>query len=356
MLRGMFSTLVQPVMSRRTISRWVALGCALAAHNVAWAEAELAPTTALETITQEVRAIFERSLKAVVQIEAMDDHGALLGTGFFIDPNGTLFTAYTIGGESREITVRTGGQRYPARRLVADPRSGVAILKVDTQTPFLTVGKSRDLAVASPVVSIGYPMDLPVTPSFGTIGGFDLRYLGQNFATTHIRANVPVQRGEGGAPLMNIHGEVIGILISSLDSGSACFALPIEAAEKVRRDFIRFGEVRPGAMGVNVGILQKPVGGSEAKVKVVFEGGAAQKAGIEPGDVLLKIGSRPIRVIEDVVDAVFYMTAEEALTVKVQRNEQTIDLSLVPGDHAASGHADTGNGPLRPIQALPGAR
>ena len=103
-------------------------------------------------------------------------------------------------------------------------------------------------------------MNLPLTPSFGVLGGFDREYLGQYFATTHLRANVPVQRGEGGAPLLNMKGEVVGMLISSLDQGSASFVLPVEAIEKVRREFVRFGELRPGWIGLSVEACAEPVG------------------------------------------------------------------------------------------------
>ena len=126
--------------------------------------------------------MFHRNQSAVVRIEAVDGHGALSGTGFFIDPNGTVFTSYTIGGESQAIMISFGDQKLPARRLVGDPRSGVAILKVDAETPFLALGKARDLSVASPVMTIGYPMDLPVSPSFGTVGGFDIKWGGRYFA------------------------------------------------------------------------------------------------------------------------------------------------------------------------------
>ncbi|MES2573249.1 MAG: trypsin-like peptidase domain-containing protein [Verrucomicrobiota bacterium] len=296
------------------------------------------PPTATESIAEEVRSVFESCRKAVVRIEAVDHHGALSGTGFFIDPNGTLYTSYTVGGESRDIVVCHGTTRRPAQRIVADPRSGIAILKVDAETPFLLPAQSRALQVASPVVAIGYPMDLPPTPSFGTIGGFDIKYLGRFFATTHIRSNMSVQRGEGGAPLLNMHGEVIGILISSLDSGSASFALPIAAAEKVHKDFIRFGEIRPGWMGVNVIAASQPIEGSYAQIEGLFEGGPAQKAGLQKGDVLLQIADHKIHAVEDVLDASFFMTADDAVLIKVARDQQEIQLTLQPSDHPSSGH------------------
>ncbi len=316
------------------------------------AEENLAPSTA-EAIAGEVRAIFTRCQKAVVHIQAVDIHGPLSGTGFFIDPNGTLYTSYTIGGESRDIVVCNGDLRYPATRIAADPRSGVAILKVDAETPFLMPGKARELQVAAPVITIGYPMDLPLTPTFGTVGGFDLKYLGRYFATTHIRANLPVQRGEGGAPLLNMRGEVVGILISSLDSGSASFVLPIEAAEKVRKDYLRFGEVRPGWIGLKVGPAADPAAVSQARIDDIVADGPADKAGLQPGDLLLQIGDKKITALEDVLDASFFATAGDSLPVKVLRDAQPLDLTLQPLDHPGTSRLHTGGLPTSQPQPPP---
>src|SRR6059058_1585767 len=190
-------------------------------------------------ISHEVKEIFERAGKAVVKIHGLDQHSPICGTGFFIDPTGTLYTAYTVGGEADNFTVEFAGQKYPARQLVADIRSGTAMLKIDAATPVLPIGKSEELEVATPVVAVGFPLDLAQTPNFGMIAGFDHKYLGRYFSTTHLRVNLPTQRGEAGAPLLNMKGEVVGILVSSLENNSSCYAVPIEAAEKIRRDFLR---------------------------------------------------------------------------------------------------------------------
>ena len=309
-----------------------------------------APSVA-EAISQEVRVIFQKCRKAVVKIEATDVHGALSGSGFFVDPNGTILTSYTVGGESHDIMVSSGGARLPARRLVCDPRSGVAILKVDAETPFVTIGRSRDLPIAAPVIAIGYPMDLPVSPSFGTVAGFDIKYGGRYFATMHIRANVPVQRGQGGAPLLNLQGEVIGILISSLDAGSAAFALPIEAAEKVRKDFVRFGEVRPGWLGVGVHPAVAAIAGSTAQIDQVFANAPGIKAGLAKDDVILEVGDRKITSPEDVLDASFFTTAEDELKIKIWRAGAELAVTVTPTDHPSSGHATAPEMPR--LQAIP---
>src|SRR5438874_7603165 len=171
----------------------------------------LAQEQSATAISHQVREIFERAAKAVVKIHGVDEHSEICGTGFFIDPTGTLYTAYTVGGEAGNFSVEFGGKKYPARQLVADVRSGTAMLKVDETTPALPIGKSEELGVATPVVAIGFPLDLQETPNFGMIAGFDRKCLGRYFSTIHLRVNVPTQRGEAGAPLLNMRGEVVEI-------------------------------------------------------------------------------------------------------------------------------------------------
>src|SRR2546429_9196553 len=102
------------------------------------------------------------------------------------------------------------------------------------------------------------------------IAGFDQKYLGRYFSTTHLRVNLPTQRGEAGAPLLNMKGEVVGIVVSRLENNSACYAVPIEAAEKIRSDFVRFGEARNGWGGVNVSEAPHPGEGAPAEMRQVL--------------------------------------------------------------------------------------
>src|SRR3954469_14571448 len=243
--------------------------------------------SATATISHQVRELFERTAKAVVKIHGVDKHSEICGTGFFVDPTGTLYTAYTVGGEAGNFTVEFDGKKCPARQLVADVRSGTAILKVDETTPALPIGKSEELEMAAPVVSIGYPLDLPKTPNLGWIAGFDRKCLGRYFSTIHLRVNAPTQRGEAGAPLLNMKGEVVGIVVSRLENNSACYAVPVEAAEKIRSDFVRFGEAKHGWVGINVSEAAQPVEGSRAEMTQIMDDTPAARSGIKPGDILL---------------------------------------------------------------------
>jgi len=288
-------------------------------------------------ISHQVRDIFERAAKAVVKIHGVDKHSEICGTGFFVDPTGTIYTAYTVGGEASNFTIEFGDKKIPARQLVADIRSGTAILKVDETTPALPIGKSEELELATPVVSIGYPLDLPKTPNFGMMAGFDRKCLGRYFSTIHLRANVPIQRGEAGAPLLNMKGEVVGIVVSGLGNNSACYAVPIEAAEKIRSDFVRFGEARHGWIGVNdVSPASQQVDGSRAKVTQVGEDGPAARSGLKEGDVLLQVGKKKIAVPEDVFDASFYITAGDTVPITVMRGNQKMTFQVQATMHPAS--------------------
>lgn len=324
----------------RSPRRWLAattvgglIACTAVSPAIA-AEGEAAP--ALDAIEHEVQTIFTKCRDSIVRIEAIDNHGYLSGTGFFIDPNGLLYTSYTVGGESHDIQVAFGGAHYPAHRLVSDVRSGIAILKIDAQTPFLSFGSSRQLTVASPVIAIGYPMALPLTPVFGTVGGFDLKYQGRYFATSHIRANIPVQRGEGGAPMVNSRGEVVGILISRVGADNAAFALPIEAAEKIRKDFVRFREVRPGWIGVRIKPIEEPVDGSTAVIEETLPDAPGQKAGLLPGDVIVQVGDHRISSTEDVLDASFFLTAADETLIRVYRDGSERRFTVMPVDNPDS--------------------
>ena len=317
---------------------FVALACALHAQQ----------PQSTEAISREVKEIFGRSAKAVVRIRGVDKHGKLSGTGFFVDPAGTLFTAFSVGADAEDFTVEVDGKEVPARQVMTDRRSGLAILKVDDMaTPALPLGRSQDLEVATPVLTVGFPLDLPQTPSFGMIAGMDKKFLGRYFPTTHLRVNLPAQRGEAGAPLLNFKGEVVGILVSSVDNGSAaCYALPIEAAEKIRSDYVRFGEARHGWVGINVAAAKAPVDGSRAQFTEIMPGTPAVDCGAKPGDILLEVGRTKVREPEDVIDASFFITAGDTVPIVVRRGDEKLTFTVEAGFHPAAQRAPVVASPL----------
>jgi serine protease Do len=294
------------------------------------ARAEDQPASA---VSREVKDIFDHCKKAVVKIHGADEHSELSGTGFFIDLNGTIYTTYSVAGEGANFSIEFDGKKLPARQLVADIRSGIAILKADTTSPALPIGKSEGMEVTAPVVAIGYPLDLPETPSLGLVGGFDRKYLGYYFHTTHLRVNLATQRGEAGAPLLNMKGEVVGIVAFTLENNSSCYALPIEAAEKIRSDFLRFGEVRHGWIGANLMQALEAKAGSSAEVTELLDNTPAANSGIHAGDILLQVGRREIHQPDDIIDASFFISAGDNIPITVMRGDERLTFSVQADVH-----------------------
>lgn len=320
-------------MSDRPASSAVALAVVTLCVVTLGPVAALRGDDVTEQINERIQNLFEESKDSVVRIEATDLHGQLSGTGFFADPSGTVYTLAAVVENAEDIVVKHGSRSMPARLLTSDPRSGVALLKVDERTPFIPLGDSDDLEVADAVLSLGYPQDRDLAPNFGMVAGFDISHLGLFFATTHVRANMPVQRGQGGSPVLNMKGEVIGMVVSSFDSGASCYFIPIKAIEKLRRDYVRFGEARPGWVGVRVEEALRSVEGSRAKIRALDPSTPAAKSGLESGDVLIELNGRKITSVEDIIDPAFFLTAGELIEMKVVRDGEILTFESEPQLH-----------------------
>ena len=288
---------------------------------------------AFQAISREVQTIFNKSRGAVVRVEATDAFGPRGGTGFFIDPAGTIYTNYSVAGRSWNLLVEFAGKKYPATCLVADPLSGVVLLNIHaTQTPFLPIGRSADLKMASPVVAIGYPRDKPESAAFGLVSGFDQKILDCCLPVTHIQANLPMQYGESGAPLLNANGEVVGIVMCQLNFGAACLSIPIRAAEKVRTDYLRFGQIRPAWMGFNVKQVTGYDEENDVNVERLTDSSPAAAAGLKAGDTLRKVGATSIHSFADLCEAFFFLTPDENVSIAVEREGKDLLLNVRTAD------------------------
>ena len=285
-----------------------------------------------DKIAAEVSHVYEQAAPAVVRVRATDGNAQLAGTGFFVDEQGTILTAYAVVGQAKEATVEVGGRGFPAKILGRDPRSGVALLRVKAgQTPYLLLGESAGLRPASAVVSVAFPYDLKAEPTFGLVAGFDVKYLTRFFATTHIRANLPIKPGQIGGPLLDSQGQVVGVLMLEIDEGKACYALPVEAAAKVAADVERFGEPKHGWLGVGVmPDRSRQDRGAPVFVDRLYKGTPAERSGLKAGDEVIAIGGRPVREPSDVLDSAFFANVGQKVPVKVRRNgkEETFTITV----------------------------
>lgn len=324
-------------------SRRAALATTTSLLALALPCAHAAEPSLAENIASHIRKVFEDNQKSVVRVQASDSLGIRLGSGFFIDPTGMVYTHTGVVLNAEEVTVNFNGNLLPARVLVADERSGIAILKTDCTSPFLRIGSSDNATVAMPIIAIGFHEDREASPSFGVVAGHDRHHMGQYFSTTHMRAKMAVNRGEGGAPVLNLNGEVVGILVARINDSGSCHILPIRAAEKIRQDMASYGELRHGLVGVEVEDAPEAVNGSTARITALNPITSEAGQDLKAGDIVNKIGSTPVSSSEDVIDASYFLTAGEPAEVKFTRDGQQMSVVVTPKQHPLS--------PVKPLHA-----
>jgi S1-C subfamily serine protease len=287
-------------------------------------------STVIDSLSGEVQQIFNKASSAVVKIRAANLDQTLAGTGFFIDNKGTLLTAYDVVLESTRASIDYNGQQVELKIIGRDIRSGIALLKADLQnTPFIPMGNSDNLKIASGLIGIGYAYNLPASPSFGIVTGFDFRYLNSFFATTHIRCNITVSPGQIGGPLLNSNGEAVAMMVFSIDNGRECYGIPIKSANRIITDLRQYGTAKHGWVGV--GVIEsdpdKPYAHA-VYVSHLYNNTPAANCGLEKGDQVISIGDRKIHNPQDILDAAFFAKVGSNTPIHIIRNDKELTFNL----------------------------
>ena len=234
----------------------------------------------------------------------MPTHGQ--GSGFIVTADGVILTNAHVVRDAKEVIVKlTDRREFTAKVLGADPKTDVAVLKIDAKNlPTVTLGKTTDLRVGDWVLAIGSPFGFENTVTAGVVSAKG-RSLPDDSAVPFIQTDVAVNPGNSGGPLFNTRGEVIGInsQIYSRTGGyqGLSFAIPIDLALKIKDQIVAHGKVEHARLGVVVQEvnqaladsfkLDKPEG---ALVSQVEKGGPADKAGLQPGDVIRKVDGKAV--------------------------------------------------------------
>ena len=268
-----------------------------------------------------------------------DRQGA--GSGFIIEEDGYVMTNHHVIDGADQIIVRLADRReFEAELIGSDPLSDIALLKIDADDlPTLKLGHSEALRPGEWVVAIGSPFNFEQSVTAGIVSAKG-RSTGQQQYVPFIQTDVAINRGNSGGPLLNMDGEVVGINSWILSSGGGymglSFSIPIETASAAARQLREHGKVSRGLLGVQVGPvdremaealnLDRPIG---ALVNEVNEGSAAEKAGIQPGDVILSFNGVTIDSSGDLPPLVGSNPPGTEARVEVSRNGKEKTLTVV---------------------------
>ena len=271
-----------------------------------------------------------------------------LGSGFIIDAGGLIVTNNHVVGNADKITViLQDNTRHPGKVVGRDEKTDLALLQIDAsgkKLPFVSWGDSDKSKVGDWVVAVGNPFGLGGTVTAGIISALG-RNINEGPYDDFIQIDAPINRGNSGGPTFNLSGEVIGIntAIYSPSGGSVGigFALPSNTAKSIVQQIREHGHVTRGWLGVAIqGItpsIAKSLGmdpdrSTGALVASVTPNSPAAKAGLKPGDVILKSEGQDIKTVHDLPRLVAKAPIGEKFNMQIRRNGKDMALSATIGE------------------------
>ncbi|TVR45961.1 MAG: serine protease [Puniceicoccaceae bacterium] len=184
--------------------------------------------------------------------------------------------------------------------------------------------------IGQPVLTITSPLDFAPTPAFGLVSGFESYFADFVFPFTYTRIGIPMGPAEGGSPVIDLEGNLVGITVASVPEVRSSYVVPSRALEKMVADFSTRGAIRYGTLPLE--LTERPDQDRLARVVVVdgvASGSAAASAGIRVGDKVRTMGGKQIRTIDDVRDAIFYARVGQFLLLEVDRGGNRLEFALM---------------------------
>jgi len=331
---------------------------------------EAAPGEPLDGEEQNNISVYKKNIPSVVNITSkamtFDFFYGLVpqegqGSGFVIDKDGHILTNYHVIADARQVKVTLHNRKsYNATVVGTDPTHDLAVIQI--KAPELVpavMGDSRNLQVGQKVYAIGNPFGLAGTMTRGIVSSIRaVREPNGAMIDEAIQTDAAINPGNSGGPLMNWHGEVIGIntmiLSNANQSAGIGFAIPINTAKAVLNDLMTLGRVRRPALGVRT----IPIGPELADelglpvdygllVVQVTPGGSAELAGLRGGTEPAYLGSLPIKLGGDLIIAIDDQRVEneqdlsqmmdnhragDTVKVTIYRNKKKMDVSVALGE------------------------
>ena len=286
-----------------------------------------------------VRTIYAAASPSVASVRT----GQGSGTGFLVDSNGTVVTNAHVVGQASTVQVRFNdkGAYHDAKVLSVDASTDLAAVKVDSSAVQgirpLELADSDKAQVGDSVVAIGYPLGLDRTATSGIVSGLERQIQSPNGFSIDkvIQTDAAVNPGNSGGPLLNANGQVIGVnsqIATAAGGGDGnvgiAFAIPSNTVKQVLPELESGTQVKHAYLGLQTTTPQS--GGSGAEIAQATPNGPADRAGLQAGDIVVKVGGKSIASPDDVANAIAADKPGDKVDVTVERNgsRHTVTVTL----------------------------
>jgi len=265
-----------------------------------------------------------------------------VGSGVIISLDGFILTNNHVVQDAEQIKVKlANGKEYDAKVVGRDPKTDLALIRIEGASDLhpLKLGDSEDLKVGSWVVAVGSPFGLEQTLTAGVVSAKG-RIIGSGPYDNFIQTDASINPGNSGGPLINMKGEVVGINTAIVASGQGIgFAIPINMAKEIVPQLQEKGHVTRGYLGVTIQEVTPELAKSfalkekkGALVSQVNQGTAAEKAGIEQGDVIMEFDGKEISSSKDLPRLVASTPIGKTVTIKLLRDGKLIERQVKVGE------------------------
>jgi Do/DeqQ family serine protease len=262
-----------------------------------------------------------------------------VGSGVIIDKQGHILTNLHVIKGADEITVRFHNKKEVAGKIVGtDATTDLAVIRIPADESIIAakLGDSDRIEVGEWAIAIGSPFGLEQTVTVGVVSATGRSEVGIVPNENFIQTDASINPGNSGGPLLNAQGEVIGINTAILSSGQGIgFAIPINTAQRVASALIARGRVQRGWLGVALEPMSDDLAqalgapkGKGAVVKRVLPGGPAEKAGIQPNDVIVRFGDTTVGDLQHLQRLVLDAPVERPVSVRVLRQGKEVQVSV----------------------------